>query len=149
MSDLKYLYVTVIAASPEKVWRDLTTPEFTQQYWHKTRVQSDWKEGSGITFETPDGGIGCEGSILKADHPRELSYTWRFPRIPEAAAEEPSRVTFLLEALGEHTRLTILHDRFPEGSVVYDLVEPGWPLVIAGLKTLLETGTAVDFTVHR
>ena len=145
-----YNYVCVIAASPERVWEALTTAEFTRQYWHSTRVQCDWQVGSPIEFlvDAEEGdAVGCRGKILVADHPRELSYTWSFPRNPAVADEAPSRVTFLLEALGDHTRLIVTHDQFPQGSVMYDYVCDGWPLVIAGLKTLLETGKAVDFSV--
>jgi len=145
-----YNYVTVIAASPKRVWEALTTPEFTRQYWHSTRVRSDWQQGSSIEFlvDAEEGGeaVGCQGEILVADYPRELSYTWRFPRNPAVADEVPSRVTFLLEPLGEHTRLTITHDQFPDDSKMHGYVCDGWPLVLAGLKTLLETGKAVDFS---
>ena len=151
MSQPDYVYETVIAASREAVWKGLTTAEFTRQYWHSTRVQSDWKVGSTVEFlvdgENGDE-IGCEGVILKADYPAELSYTWQFPRMPETRDEEPSRVTFLLEQLGEHTKLTVVHDRFAAGSKMREMVSSGWPLVIAGLKTLLETGKGVDFSQH-
>ncbi len=149
MTDLKYVYVTIIAASPERVWEGLTTAEFTRQYWHSTRVHSDWQAGSEIVFlvEGDDGDrVGCQGIILKADKPRELSYTWSFPSNPEVADESPSRVTFQLEAFGEHTKLTVVHDQFPANSKMYDLISGGWPCVVAGLKTLLETGKAVDFS---
>jgi uncharacterized protein YndB with AHSA1/START domain len=149
MNTQEYVYVTIIASSPEKVWQAITTAEFTQQYWHATRVASDWQEGSAIVFMVgpqAEERIGCEGVILKVNYPRELSYSWRFPGNPEVADEEPSRVTFTLEALGGHTRLTVVHDQFPADSKMYGMVAPGWPLVLSGLKTLLETGTAVDFS---
>jgi uncharacterized protein YndB with AHSA1/START domain len=146
-----YNYVTVIASNPQRVWEALTTAEFTRQYWHSTRVKSDWRVGSPIEFlvEADDGedAVGCQGEILVADYPGELSYTWSFPRNSAVADEAPSRVTFLLEALGEHTRLTITHDQFPDQSEMYGHIRDGWPLVLAGLKTLLETGKAVDFSV--
>lgn len=149
MSELNYVYVTVIAAPPDRVWQGLTTAEFTQQYWHSTRVKSDWKEGSKIEFFV-DGEngerVGCEGTILKVDHPNEMSYTWSFPNNPVVKDEPPSRVTFTLEEKGGNTILTIVHDRFPEGSKMYESVSQGWPLVLAGLKTLLETGKAIDFS---
>ncbi len=151
MSELSYVYETFIAASPERVWEGLTTAEFTKQYWHSTRVQSDWHEGGDIVFlvDGEDGEeVGCKGEILRADYPRELSYTWSFPRNPEVRDEAPSRVTFTLEELGGHTKLTVTHDQFPDGSKMYEMVSGGWAHVIAGLKTLLETGKAVDFTAH-
>ena len=151
MANSEYVYVTVIAASREKVWEGLTTAEFTQQYWHSTRVQSDWRVGAPIVFmvDADDGEeVGCEGEVLKCDHPSELSYTWSFPRDPTVSDEPPSRVTFLLEDIGGHTKLTVVHDQFPEDSKMYQMVAGGWPCVLAGLKTLLETGKAVDFSIQ-
>ena len=145
----EYNYVTVIAAPRERVWEALTTAEFTRQYWHSTRVESTWVVGSEIRFlvdgENGDE-VGCRGEILVADKPSELSYTWSFPRNPAVSEETPSRVTFRLEALEDHTRLSITHDQFPEESLMYEYVKDGWPLVLAGLKMLLETGRAVDFS---
>lgn len=149
MTNPEYHYVTVIAASRERVWEGLTTAEFTQQYWHQARVQSDWQKGSPIRFmvDTDEGeASGCEGEVLKCEPPAELSYTWSFPRNPELRDEAPSRVTFLLEDMEGNTKLTVIHDRFPEDSKMLEMVSGGWPLVIAGLKTLLETGEAVDFS---
>ena len=149
MNDLEYTYVTLIAAGPERVWEAITTPEFTCQYWHSTRVSSEWREGAEIVFTVDRDGsevVACEGRILEVDRPRSLSYTWRFPANPELADEAPSRVSFTLQAVGDYTRLTVCHDRFPENSKMYGLVSGGWPFVIAGLKTLLETGSAVDFS---
>lgn len=149
MSEKEYVYVTLIAVSPEKVWRALTTAEFTCQYWHSTRVRSSWEVGSPVEFLVDNDEIGCAGEVLACDPPRELSYTWSFPRNPETRDEAPSRVTFLLEELPGATKLTVKHDRFPTDSKMYPMVSQGWPFVIAGLKTLLETGTAVDFSAAK
>jgi uncharacterized protein YndB with AHSA1/START domain len=149
MSELEYVYVALIAAPPKKVWRALTTAEFTSQYWHSTRVRCDWSVGSRIEFLVDDDEIGCEGEILTHDPPRELAYTWSFPRNPETRGESPSRVTFRLDRLPQGTKLTVTHDRFPTESRMFPLISQGWPFVIAGLKTLLETGKAVDFTATR
>jgi uncharacterized protein YndB with AHSA1/START domain len=140
-----YVYVTAIAAPKEVVWKGLTTAEFTRQYWHGTDIDSDFREGSPVRFRK-DGEVACEGQVLVADAPNKLAYTWHFPRNPETATEAPSRVTFLLEAISQGTRLTVIHDQFEPGSKTYEMVRNGWPLVIAGLKTLLESGTAVDFS---
>ncbi len=148
MTKPEYVYVVVIAKPPEEVWKGLTIPEFTKQYWHKTEVRSDFTVGSSIEFMTEDGHVGCEGEILSADYPAELAFTWQFPRNPETAKEPHSRVTFRLEPIAAGTKLTVLHDQFPADSKMYELVQPGWPLVICGLKTLLESGTAVDFSAE-
>lgn len=146
MSKPEYMYVTAVAAKPEDVWKALTTAEFTRQYWHKASVESDFKAGSPIRFYVGDGEVALEGEILAADRPDKLSYTWTFPRNPAQKNEPPSRVTFRLAAIEQGTKLTVVHDRFEEGSEIYKQISQGWPLVIAGLKTLLEGGKVVDFT---
>lgn len=147
MSKLEFVYVTLIAAPPEKVWGGLTTAEFTEQYWHNTRADSDWQVGSPVIFWVgEENRVGCEGEVLESDYPHKLSHTWSFPNNPEVADEPPSRVTYLLEEVAGGTKLTVRHDRFEEGSRMYEMVAGGWPAVLAGLKTLLETGTAVDFS---
>ncbi len=146
MSKPEFVYMTVIAAPAERVWQALTSAEFTRQYWHSTRVRSAFTPGATIEFLNPDDSVGVAGEILAADRPHELSYTWRFLRNPAAADDPVSRVTFKLEGVRAGTRLTVTHDRLAEGSTTATLVTFGWPHVIAGLKTLLETGEAVDFT---
>jgi uncharacterized protein YndB with AHSA1/START domain len=139
--------MTVIAAPPEEVWKGLTTAEFTRQYWHNTRVRGDYRPGGKIEFLNPDDSIGVAGEIIKADHPEELVYTWQFTA-PDSVAKDdpPSRVSFRLERVGVGTRLTVVHDQLVEGTQTASMITFGWPHVIAGLKTLLETGEAVDFT---
>jgi len=146
MSNSEFVYMTVIAAPPERVWEGLTTAEFTEQYWHATRVRSDFTAGATIEFLNPDDSVGVAGEIVTAERPKELSYTWRFLRNPDAADDPASLVTFRLEAIRAGTRLTVIHDRLADGSATATMVAFGWPHVIAGLKTLLETGSAVDFT---
>jgi len=146
MNNSEFVYMTVIAAPPERVWEGLTTAEFTEQYWHATRVRSDFTAGAAIEFLNPDDSVGVAGEIVTAERPKELSYTWRFLRNPDAADDPASLVTFRLEAIRAGTRLTVIHDRLAEGSATATMVAFGWPHVIAGLKTLLETGKPVDFT---
>ena len=139
--------MAVIAATPDEVWNGLTTPEFTRQYWHSTRVRSDYQRGSTIEFLNEDDSVGVAGEILTVEHPRELSYTWQFVGAESPARDDPpSRVTFRLEAIRAGTRLTVIHDQLEEDSQTATMVSFGWPHVLAGLKTLLETGEAIDFT---
>lgn len=142
-----FRYQIAIQASAKAVWAALIEPEFTQQYWHSTRVRSDWHVGSRVEFLVPDGTVGCEGKVLVADPVCRLSYTWRFPRLATSPDAPFSRVTFTLAEQGGMTLLTIIHDEFSEADLeTYEMVTGGWPLVLAGLKTLLETGATPDFS---
>lgn len=145
MSNLEYTYVTIIAAPPERVWQGLTSAEFTEQYWHATRIRSDFRPGSAVEFLLA-GDVCVRGEVLTAEPPKELSYTWLFNQNPEARTETPSRVTFRLRELPAGTELTVCHDQFEPGSKTLEMVSQGWPFVLAGLKTLLETGHGINFT---
>lgn len=147
MAGPEFYYVTLIDAPAEKVWRALTTAEFTRQYWHQTEVRSSWRVGDPVEFMVGGDEVGCRGEVLVCDPPKQLSYTWHFPRHPECAKEMPSRVTFELEELSGATKLTIRHDQFDAAhSPTFQMVAGGWPFVLAGLKSLCETGTTRDFS---
>jgi uncharacterized protein YndB with AHSA1/START domain len=141
----EYVYVALIAAPPERVWQGLTAPEFTVQYWHSARVRSSFAPGEPIAFLLPSDEVGVQGEILECDFPHRLSYTWHFPASSALAGDPVSRVTFVLEKAPAGTKLTVIHDRLVPGTRTHELIWEGWPAVISGLKTLVETGRAVDF----
>ncbi len=151
MDSPEFYYVTLIDAPCDHVWRALTNGEFTKQYWHQTEVVSTWTKGSKVEFlvKTEDGVVvGCEGEVLEMVEHELLSYSWHFPLNPSCAGEAPSRVTFELANIAGATKLTVRHDRFPHvSSATYKLVRDGWPFVLAGLKTLCETGRTKDFSM--
>jgi uncharacterized protein YndB with AHSA1/START domain len=164
MSDqTTFRYTTYIQASPEQVWQGLTDPTFTKRYWRHQRAgektfRSDWKKGSTYDLAHEEVGLVVrdpEQVILESDPDRRLAYTWH-TITPEWAAEvgmdeatadawraEPrSKVAFDIEDVGHGVvKLTVVHDGFEPGSAVLQAISEGWPAVLAGLKTLLETGT--------
>jgi uncharacterized protein YndB with AHSA1/START domain len=147
------IYAIYIRATPERVWRALTEPAFTQRYW-QTTLDSDWKRGSHVTWHHRGLVIdGAEQVVLESEPFRRLSYTWHdFTRewgdtvgfddatFAKVASEPRSHVTFEIEDLGEMVKLTVTHGGFGDGSTAAELVREGWPRVISDLKTLLETG---------
>lgn len=148
MSKQKFLYVSYIRTTPDELWEALTSSEFTRRYWMGNSVESDWKSGSSVKFMRPDGKVILVGEILVSERPMVLSYTWSFQADEQMRAEKPSRVTFLLERFEpnpELVKLTVIHDEFPEGSKVFPSISTGWPMVLSGLKTLLETKQAIHF----
>lgn len=153
MSDTEFAYTTYIKTTPERLWQALTDPAFTSRYWGVS-FRNDWNKGSVMTWEQFGVTIADpEQVVLESDPFRRLSYTWHTftPEFGERcgfsaedaarfAAEPRSKVTFELEALGETVKLTVLHDDFLPGSAVLQGISGGWPAIISGLKTLLETG---------
>ena len=129
-----------IRATAEEIWEAITKPEFTLKYFYGTRVESDLAVGSPFLYRAGDSDeLLVEGEVLESDPPKRLSVTWRFLYDPELAAEEPSRVTWEIEPQeGGYCKFTALHEGLGEKSA--EQVSGGWPYIVSGLKTLLETG---------
>jgi uncharacterized protein YndB with AHSA1/START domain len=139
----EFVYVTYIETTPEKLWEALTSSEFTKRYWWNTSVVSDWKVGSPFSL-VMDGITTDVGEVLEADRPRRLSYTFHHVTSEAARKERPTKVVFNLEPHGKLVKLTLTHEDFEEGSVILDGISKGWPAIISSLKSLLESGTALD-----
>ncbi len=69
MSGSSFVYVTYIRATPEKLWRALTTPEIIAHYRFGMNVASDWKVGSAWKMYA-DGHLMDSGDILESVAPK-------------------------------------------------------------------------------
>ena len=140
MSESRFVYVTYIRTTPEKLWRALTAPEFTRQYWAGTWQDCTWEKGASWKLMIPDGRVGDAGEVLEIDPPRRLVLSWRNHFKPELEAEGMSRATFELEQEDDMVKLTVIHEIGKPDSKFIEAVSGGWPLILASLKSLLETG---------
>lgn len=153
MDTPSFVYTSYIATTPERLWHALTDPEFTHRYWGVS-FRTDWEVGSTMTWEQFGVAIDDPAQVVLEYEPhRRLSYTWHtFTQefaetvglddevFKNAANERRSKVTFEIVPLGELVKLTVIHDDFDPGSTVLETVREGWPAILSGLKTLLETG---------
>ena len=146
MSKPEFVYITYIETTPEKLWQALTEGDFTERYWFGHRVVSDWNPGSRYTFAR-QGAHRVEGNILSIDPPNRLVYTWNPCSSPEATRERVSRVAFDLERRGKVVKLTVTHDNLDAGGKTLRDISGGWPMVLASLKSLLETGHPLDIDI--
>ena len=137
------VYQVFIKATPEEIWEAITKPEFTTQYFHGSRVDSEWEAGGAYRGYSPDGSqLWVDGEVTEVDAPRKLQHTWRSLYNEEQAKEAPSRVTWEIEP-GENgvSKLTVTHDELERSPLTAASVSgEGWMHVLSGLKTLLETG---------
>ena len=140
MASPKHVYEVYVRTSPDRLWQALTDPDFTQRYYHDTRVASGWRTGDPLTYTWTDGTVTIEGEIVEADAPRRLVHTFHFTQDPEQAAERPSRCTWEIVPMGEACLLRLTHDDFDGETSTYRSVGNGWSLILSGLKTVLETG---------
>jgi uncharacterized protein YndB with AHSA1/START domain len=146
MASSRFVYVTYIRTTPEKLWQALLDPEFTRQYWSETRHESEWKPGAAWRLMIPDGRVGDSGEILEIEPQRRLVLTWRNEFKPELRAEGYSSMTYELEQQGDVVKLTLIHEMDKPDSKLIEAVSGGWPAILASLKSLLETGESLEFT---
>ena len=142
MSTEKFVYVTYIATTLQKVWHALLEGEFTRQYWKHEHV-SDWTPGSKWELVADDGKrtVKHVGKVLESVPNKRLVLAWG-----DAAdaweSDKHSRVAIDIETVGAMVRLTVTHDELtPE---MHRRITNGWPRVLSSLKSFLETGRPLD-----
>jgi uncharacterized protein YndB with AHSA1/START domain len=137
----RFVYVTYIESTPERVWNALTDAELTAEYWGHSNV-SDWQVGSRWEHQRTDGsGIAdVVGEVVESVAPKRLVTTWAEPE--GRPADGPARVTFDIEPYGEIVRLTVTHENLADDAE-RDAAASGWAAVLSNLKSLIETGHAL------
>jgi uncharacterized protein YndB with AHSA1/START domain/DNA-binding transcriptional ArsR family regulator len=128
-----------IRTSPERLWRAITDPEIRAKYQFGARVDSTWAPGSSYQVGHPQAARTLiEGENLEVDPPHRLVQSYRAIWDDDVAAEATSRVTWEIEPVGDSCRLTVTHDQLAEDADPHSY--GGWPMILSGLKTWLETG---------
>jgi uncharacterized protein YndB with AHSA1/START domain len=146
MAESRFVYVTYIRTTPEKLWRALLDPEFTRRYWCDTHHESEWKPGAAWRLMIPDGRVADSGEVLEIEPQKKLVLTWRNEFKPELRPEGYSRLTYELEPQGEAVKLTVIHEMDKPESKLIQAVSNGWPHILSSLKSLLETGESLEAT---
>jgi uncharacterized protein YndB with AHSA1/START domain len=146
MAESEFVYVTYIRTTAEKLWRALTEPECTRQFWMGTTQECEWKPGAAWRIAKPDGGTADSGEVVEIEPFRRLVLKWQNQMFPEMTAEGFSRLTYTLEEMGETVKLTVRHEMDKSESKFIKAVSGGWPMILASLKSLLETGASLEPT---
>lgn len=145
-----------IKTTPERLWEAITDPKMRAKYSFGVRTDSDWTPGSTYKSSVPaampsghkpattwqSGGEIVEGENIEVDPPRRLVQSFRALWSDAVKNAGTSRVTWEIEPVGSSCRLRVTHDQLADGanSELYG----GWPMILSGLKTLLETGELLD-----
>ena len=136
---MEKVFEVYIKTTPERLWEAITDPEQRAKYNFGVGVQSDWTPGSSYTSHHPGAGIDiAAGENLEVDPPRRLVQSFTALWGDDVKAEGTSRVTWDIEQVEDSCRLTVTHDQLREGA--NDQLYGGWPMILSGLKTYLETG---------
>jgi uncharacterized protein YndB with AHSA1/START domain len=143
MTNSRFVYVTYIRTTPERLWSAITSPDFMKQYWSGNHFETDWKIGSAWQLVSSDGRIFDTGEIVEVDPPKRLVLKWRNELRPELKSEGYARCTIDLEPMAGAVKLTIHHEMDRAESKLIGAVSDGWPRILSNLKSLLETGEIV------
>jgi uncharacterized protein YndB with AHSA1/START domain/DNA-binding transcriptional ArsR family regulator len=136
---MEKVFEIYIKTTPERLWEAITDPEIRARYNFGAAPQTDWKPGSPLNLVVSGKGFQLgDGEVLEVDPPRRLVHTMRALWDDDVKAEGFSRVTFDIEPVGDSCRLTVTHDQLREGA--NNQLYGGWPMILSGLKTWLETG---------
>ncbi len=135
---MEKVFEIYIKTTPERLWEAITDPELRAQYTFGVGVHSDWTTGSHYEAVHPHGGPISAGENLEVDPPRRLVQSFNALWGDDVKAEGTSRVTWEIEQVADSCRLVVTHDQLREGA--NDQLYGGWPMILSGLKTLLETG---------
>jgi uncharacterized protein YndB with AHSA1/START domain/DNA-binding transcriptional ArsR family regulator len=147
LSDLKHdlektmekVFEIYIRTTPERLWEAITDPEIRSKYNFGAGAYSDWTAGARVEMTAPKAALVLgDGEVLEVDPPRRLVHTMTALWSDEVKAEGTSRVTWEIEPVADSCRLTVTHDQMREGA--NDQIYGGWPMILSGLKTWLESG---------
>jgi uncharacterized protein YndB with AHSA1/START domain len=137
--DTAAVFETFIKTTPERLWEAITDREMRARYSFGVGTESDWSQGSSYKSSVPGVIDIAEGENVEVDPPRRLVQTFTALWSDQVKGEGVSRVTWEIEPVGDDScRLTVTHDHLKPG--VNGELYGGWPQILSGLKTLLETG---------
>jgi uncharacterized protein YndB with AHSA1/START domain len=136
---MEKVFEIYIKTTPERLWQAITDSELRRRYTFGVGIDSDWSAGSSYEAVHPQAGVVISsGENLEVDPPRRLVQSFNARWSEDVESEGTSRVTWEIEQVQDSCRLRVIHDQLREGA--NDQLYGGWPMILSGLKTLLETG---------
>lgn len=138
-----HIYKAYIKATIDEVWEALVDGDKTVQYFYGTRVESDWEVGSEMNYFYPDGTKASEGHILSIDAPKRMEFTFSPLWDEKLKAEGSSRQIWAIAEINGMSELTIELYDIAEGGAIHEDFANGFPYIVSGLKSLLETGQSL------
>ncbi len=131
-----------IKTTPERLWEAITSEEMRARYSFGVGTVSEWTQGSEYKASVPGVIDIASGENLEVDPPRRLVQTFTALWSEDVQKEGTSRVTWEIQPIGSSCRLRVIHDQLGEDA--NNELYGGWPMILSGLKTLLETGEDLD-----
>jgi DNA-binding transcriptional ArsR family regulator/uncharacterized protein YndB with AHSA1/START domain len=135
-----HVFAIFIRAGREQIWEALTSSDYTRKYYYASTVESEWRDGAPFVYRI-QGEPAIVGEVVESSPPERLVCTFDARWDDDVRADPPSRITWTLEEAGPGvSKLTVVHDGFDSETATFAQIAGGMPLILSGLKTLLETG---------
>jgi uncharacterized protein YndB with AHSA1/START domain len=134
---MEKVYEIYIRTTPERCWEAITTSAIRGKFTFGNEFTEDFTPGARYEMSNK-GFVLAEGEVIEADPPRKLVQTMRALWGEDVKEEGFSRVTWEIEQVEDSCRVLITHDQLRDGA--NDQLYGGWPMILSGLKTWLETG---------
>jgi uncharacterized protein YndB with AHSA1/START domain/DNA-binding transcriptional ArsR family regulator len=140
---MEKVYEIYIRTTPERLWEAITSPETRARFQFGCRIDSEWLPESRFEITSPHapGRVLVDGTNLEVDPPRKLVQGFHAHWDDASDAHGPTRVTWEIAPVGDSCRLLVTHDQLAPDAP--ETLYGGWPMMLSGLKTYLETGTTL------
>ncbi len=139
----RHVHETYIRTTPDRLWAALTEPGEVRSYYYGCDYDGPLVPGQPYKM-SGEYGPAIDGTVVAVDPPHRLAVTFHVLFDPEAATEEPTNVTWEITPVSDQVcRLTLVHEDFGGLSKTWAITLTGWKVVLDGLKTWVETGTAI------
>lgn len=134
-----HTYEIFIRSTPDQIWNALTDGDLTEKYYFNTRVASDWKPGSTVSYTGPRGTVDLDGQIIEIDAGSLLTTTFSPKWFPQTE-EKLSTLTWAIQPMQGVSQVTLTHADIDDASFEAGQMHTGWVYCLSSLKSLLETG---------
>jgi len=131
-----------IKTTPQRLWEAITSEQMRKRYSFGVGTVSEWTEGSEYKSGVPGVIDIASGENLEVDPPRRLVQSFNALWSEEVQRQGTTRVTWEIVPVGTSCQLRVTHDQL--GDDADSELYGGWPMILSGLKTLLETGEDLD-----
>ena len=135
---MEKVFEIYIKTTPQRLWEAITDSDMRAKYSFGVHIESDWTEGSSYRGVGQPLGTITQGENLVVEPPTKLVQSFNAMWGDDVKAEGTSRVTWEIEQVGDSCCLTVTHDQLRDSA--NPELYGGWPMILSGLKTLLETG---------
>lgn len=141
MTGPDHVHETYIRCAPSAAWEAIVDGDQTVQYFFGTRIECDLVAGAPLRYLDTEGTVVADGEIVAVDPGARLEMLFHPRWSPELDAAGPVRTVWIVEEAMGLTKVRV--EYYDLRSPTLEDFQQGIPFIVAGMKTLLETGAPI------